>query len=322
MATKHFWAGVDIGGTKTAIVLSAAPPAVLHRAEFPTLPADGPDPALRSIFAALRQALAAQGPDAALEGIGVSCGSPLDALAGVIQAPPNLWTWVDVPIVSILQKEFGVPCHLENDANAGAVAEHRFGTGRGTDHMLFLTMGTGFGAGIIANGKLYRGATGMAGEIGHVRLTSSGPIGYHKAGSVEGWVSGGGLAQVAATALHRAQRQGRHSALAERFQSNGQVSARDIAEAARAGDPLAKRVIRSTGVRLGRTLAILVDLFNPQRIVIGGLAMRIGEPLLAPARATLAREALPGSVAACQVVPAQLGESIGDAAALAIAMGI
>jgi glucokinase len=322
MATKHFWAGVDIGGTKTAIVLSADPPAVLERTEFPTLPADGPEPALKSIFAALHRALAAQGPDAALEGIGVSCGSPLDAVAGVIQAPPNLWTWVDVPIVSILQKEFGVPCHLENDANAGAVAEHRFGTGRGTDHMLFLTMGTGFGAGIIANGKLYRGATGMAGEIGHVRLTSSGPIGYHKAGSVEGWVSGGGLAQVAATALHRAQRQGRHSALAERFQSNGQVSARDIAEAARAGDPLAKRVIRSTGVRLGRTLAILVDLFNPQRIVIGGLAMRIGEPLLAPARATLAREALPGSVAACQVVPAQLGESIGDAAALAIAMGI
>jgi glucokinase len=322
MATKHFWAGVDIGGTKTAIVLSAAPPAVLHRAEFPTLPADGPDPALRSIFAALRQALAAQGPDAALEGIGVSCGSPLDALAGVIQAPPNLWTWVDVPIVSLLQREFGVPCHLENDANAGAVAEHRFGAGRGADHMLFLTMGTGFGAGIIANGKLYRGANGMAGEIGHVRLTPSGPVGYHKAGSVEGWVSGGGMAQVAATAIHRAQRQGRRTALAECLQSNGNVSARDIAQAARAGDPLAKRVIRSTGVRLGRTLAILVDLFNPQRIVIGGLAMRIGEPLLAPARATLAREALPASVAACQVVPAQLGESIGDAAALAIALGI
>jgi glucokinase len=322
MAAKHFWAGVDIGGTKTAIVLSADPPAVDHRIEFPTLPADGPEPALRSIRSALRQALSGQGSGAELRGIGVSCGGPLDAVGGVIQAPPNLWTWVDVPIVSILQKEFGVPCQLENDANAGAVAEHRFGAGRGTDHMLFLTMGTGFGAGIIANGKLYRGANGMAGEIGHVRLTRSGPVGYHKAGSVEGWVSGGGVAQVAAAAIQAAQRQGRQSALSQLLRENGQVSARDVADAARADDPLAKRVIRATGVRLGRTLAILVDLFNPQRIVIGGLAMRIGEPLLAPARAILAREALASSVADCEIVPAQLGERIGDAAALAIAMGI
>jgi glucokinase len=317
---QRLWAGVDIGGTKTAVVLSAAPPDVLSRIEFPTLPVRGPEPAIRKIVDALRGQLAAQGATpGALHGIGISCGGPLDSNAGVIQAPPNLSTWVDVPIADILAGEFKCQVSLENDANAGAVAEHRFGAGKGTRNMVFITMGTGFGAGVILNGRLYSGTNGMAGEIGHVRLTRTGPVGYHKAGSAEGWASGGGMAQVAERALKAAERSGKKTVLMDAAKGR-RVTAKDVGLAAQAGDAVALSIVRTSGRRMGEALAILVDLFNPECIVIGGLAMRLGELILAPARTTMRKEALPQAAAVCRVVPATLGESIGDVAALCIAM--
>jgi glucokinase len=318
--SRLLWAGIDIGGTKTAVVVSANPPDVLSRTEFPTLPANGPQPAIEQVKATLRNML--QELDAgneSLAGIGVSCGGPLDSEHGIIQAPPNLSTWIDVPIVEILASEFGCPVCLENDANAGAVAEHRYGTGKGSHNMVFLTMGTGFGAGMILDGRIYRGTNGMAGEIGHVRLTADGPVGYHKAGSAEGWVSGGGLAQWATSAVMAARNSGETSTLLELPQDR-QVTARDVGLAAENGDELARRIVTQCGEKLGMALAILVDILNPERIVIGGLAMRLGDLLLEPARRTLAAEALQPSVSVCQVVPAALGEIIGDVAALCIAM--
>jgi glucokinase len=323
MESGKVWIGVDIGGTKTAVVLSSAPPAMLARIEFPTLPDQGPERAIELIKQSIHKLIDSPGIDTSRLGdIGVSCGGPLDQAAGVIQAPPNLATWIDVPITSILREEFGLACRMENDANAGAVAEHRFGAGQGTRHMIFLTMGTGFGAGVIADGRLLSGARGQAGEIGHVRLTASGPIGYNKAGSVEGWVSGGGMAQVACREVEAVMNSGETNALTLRYRENGGLTARDVAEAAQQGDKLAQRIIRDTGSRLGEALAILVDLFNPERIVIGGLAMRLGENLLAPARLSMEREALPASAKFCQIVPASLGERIGDVAAICVAMGL
>jgi len=315
--SERLWAGVDIGGTKTAVLVSSHPPHVLRRIEFPTLPANGPQPALDRIKSALHDVLSERGASAT--GIGISCGSPLDAERGVIQAPPNLPTWVDIPIVQILADEFGCPAYLENDANAGALAEHRFGAGRGTRNMVFLTMGTGFGAGIIIDGRIYRGANGNAGEIGHVRLTADGPVGYHKAGSAEGWVSGGGLAQWAAGEIGAARERGESSLLLG-LAPDLAITARDVGLAAEKGDPLAARIVAQLGEKLGRALGILVDILNPERIVIGGLAMRLGERLFAPARQSLAEEALPHPAAVCEIVPAALGESIGDVAALCIAM--
>jgi glucokinase len=317
------WIGVDIGGTKTAVVISSEPPAMLARIEFPTLPNQGPERAIGIIKQSIHQVIASSGlGKSSIAGIGVSCGGPLDQVAGVIKAPPNLATWVDVPITAILQREFGIECRMENDANAGAVAEHRFGAGHGTRHMIFLTMGTGLGAGIITDGRLLSGASGQAGEIGHVRLSSTGPIGYHKAGSVEGWASGGGMAQVAHQEVLAAIKRGEATALSGKLHDNGALTAKDVADAAHQGDELARRIIESTGTRLGEALAILVDLFNPERIVIGGLAMRLGERLLQPARLAMAREALADSAKICQVVPALLGEKIGDVAAICVAMGI
>ena len=318
--SRDLWVGVDIGGTKTAVVMARKPPETLARTEFATLPANGPQPAIEQMLAVTYRMLGEMGagPDA-IRGIGISCGGPLNPHTGVIQAPPNLPTWVDVPIVEILRKEFGCPVVLENDANAGALAEHRYGAGQGTRNMVFLTMGTGLGAGIIVEKKLYAGSSDLAGEVGHVRLTRTGPVGHNKAGSVEGWASGGGLAQIAATMLKAARRQGRASSLLD-LPADRKITAKDVGVAAENGDAVARSIIRACGRKLGLALAILVDVLNPDRIVIGGLAMRLGDLLLDPARRSLRKEALAPALAVCTVVPATLGESIGDVAALCIAM--
>ena len=313
---KKIYVGVDIGGTKTAVVLSSHPPECLGRIEFPTLPEQGPERALRLIVESARSLLAEHGfAEEAIAAIGVSCGSPLDRVRGIIQAPPNLPTWVDVPIRKLLEEEFHVPCRVENDANAGAVAEHRFGAGVGAEHMIFLTLGTGLGAGIIAAGALYLGANGDAGEIGHVRLSPTGPVGYHKAGSIEGWSSGGGIAQLAQQMVALSKR-------STSLRGGGELTARDVGQAAQAGDAVARSILRRSGERLGEALAMLIDVLNPQRIVLGGLAWRMGDHLLVPMRRVMEREALPQTLRACEIVPAALGERIGDVSALCVAMGL
>jgi glucokinase len=316
------WLGIDIGGTKTAVLISKEPPEVLWREQFLTCPEKGPEYALDLIIGKSRELLARLSIEKkSLRGIGVSCGNPMDRLAGIIQSPPNLVTWKNVPIKTIMEREFGARCLLENDANAGAVAEFRFGAGRGCQNMVFLTMGTGLGAGLILDGRLFRGTNNYAGEVGHIRLTPAGPVGYNKAGSVEGWGSGGGMAQVAAMRLAEAQARGETSLLSE-YSADGQpLTALHVGKAAERGDRLAQAIIRSTGERLGELLALLVDLLNPERILIGGLALRLGDALLNPAREVMIREALPQSSPLCQVVPAGLGERIGDLAALCVAMG-
>ena len=320
---KKIWVGIDVGGTKTAVVLSSQLPEVLARAEFATRPAKGPQNTLNLIRKAIPDLIAQIGMDRdAIERIGVSCGGPLDRVRGIIQTPPNLATWVNVPIKTILESEFKVECLVENDANAGAVAEHRFGAGKGFDNMVFLTMGTGLGAGIIAGGKLYRGATDLAGEIGHVRLTRAGPVGHNKQGSAEGWASGGGVMQLAARSVAEAHKKREKTLLAELIKTGKPLTAREVGAAARKGDAVALEILRTTGEHLGEVLAILVDVLNPSRVVIGGLAMRLGDMLLDPARRAMFREALEPAAHACEIVPAGLGETIGDIAALCVAAGI
>jgi glucokinase len=318
--SRGIFAGVDIGGTKTAIVLSSKPPTVLKRVMFPTLPAKGPKRAIDQIMASVHESLSSQclGVND-LIAVGVSCGGPLDPLAGVIQSPPNLLSWKEVPIKALLEREFGVKTFLENDANAGALAEHQFGAGRGVNNLVFLTMGTGLGAGLILNGQLYRGSTHAAGEIGHVRLTRSGPNGYNKVGTAEGWASGAGMAKVARIALDKALEKGVATLLA---QSNNSVAitAQTVWEAAQSGDAVAQTVVRTCGKRLGEAIAILIDILNPDRVVVGGLAVRMGEALLGPAREVVAKEALPSAYGMVEIVAAELGEDIGDVAALCVAM--
>ena len=299
---KKILVGIDVGGTKTAVVLSHQPPEVVARAEFATRPAKGPQPALNLIKKTIHDLLSEKGLDVStILRLGVSCGGPLDRLRGIIQSPPNLPTWEDVPLKAILEEEFKVECLVENDANAGAVAEHRFGAGKGCQNMVFLTMGTGLGAGIITDGRLYRGTNDLAGEVGHLRLTRTGPIGHNKAGSAEGWASGGGMAQLAAQSVAAAQKKGRKSLLAEHVRSGKPITAREVGAAAQKGDAVALDIVRSTGERLGEVLAILVDVLNGTRrhrwigTALGRLAARAGAARAAARSAGAIGQRMPGS---------------------------
>jgi glucokinase len=311
-------AGVDVGGTKCAVSVGAVAggaPRILGKRRFPT-PA-GPAAALGRIIDELAALCGELG--VAPAAVGVSCGGPLDSARGLVLSPPNLSGWDAVDVLTPLRARLGAPAALQNDANACALAEWRWGAGRGLRHVVFLTFGTGMGAGLILDGRLYVGASDMAGEVGHVRLAAHGPAGYGKLGSFEGFCSGGGIARLARGYVEAELQLGRQPALCPRAEELPALSAEAVALAARAGDPLALRVFDEVARRLGQGLALLIDVLNPERVVIGSIFARQRE-LLEPAMLrVLAAECLPQALAACAVVPAQLGEQVGDYAALAVA---
>lgn len=280
--------GIDIGGTKCAVVRGNEAGEILGKRKFPTRDRDS---TLEAIFDSVQALWSDQ-----VAAIGVSCGGPLDGHRGVILGPPNLPGWEEVFIVRMLEERFHVPARLANDADACAVAEWKFGAGKGCENLVFLTFGTGLGAGLILHGRLYPGASGMAGEVGHVRLYPQGHVGYGKAGSFEGYVSGGGIAQY------------------------GLGDAASLGDRAAAGDQEAIGLWQRVGEDLGRLLALLMDILNPEMIVIGSIYVRAGTYMQEAMERVLKEEALAGSRRVCRIVPAALGESLGDMAALGIAM--
>lgn len=304
--------GFDIGGTKCAVCLGQATGGrvtLLGRKAIPTDLSVPPETMLTRLTAIADTLTDGARPHA----VGISCGGPLDAESGRILSPPNLPGWDDVPVVPLLSARYGVPVSLCNDADAGALAEWRWGAGAGCRHMLFLTFGTGLGAGLILNGRLYRGACGMAGELGHIRLAPTGPVGYGKSGSFEGFCSGGGIARLAAQYAEESRRRGVIPAYPDG------AAAKDVAEAARAGDETAGRVFTTCAQKLGEGLSAVIDLLNPECIVIGSLFGRCHDLLWEKTAAVIRAEALARSAEVCRIVPAALGESIGDYAALAAA---
>jgi glucokinase len=253
---------------------------------------------------------------------GVSCGGPLDSRRGLILSPPNLPGWDGVDVLTPLRAAFGAPAARQNDANACALAEWRWGAGQGCSSMIFLTFGTGMGAGLILDGRLYAGASDMAGEVGHVRLAEWGPAGYGKLGSFEGFCSGGGIAQLGRQAAEAALQQGRPPAWCPRREAMAGVSAELLAEAANGGEPLALQLLELVGRRLGQGLALLIDILNPELLVIGSIFARQRALIEPPMLAVLRAECLPHALGACRVAPAGLGEQVGDLAALAVARSI
>jgi glucokinase len=303
--------GVDIGGTKCAVVCGDRG-GIVRKIRFETT---SKDETIQNIISAIRTL---GGGDA----IGISCGGPLDANKGLILSPPNLIGWDNVPIVEMLQTEFGVPAYLCNDADACALAEWQYGAGKGTENMIFLTFGTGMGAGLILGGRLYRGACGMAGEIGHVRIAPFGPTGYGKIGSFEGFCSGGGIAQLGKTlALEKLQRGETLPYCKSKNELDG-ITAKLLAEHARAGDETALETYRLCAEKLGAGLSILVDILNPEVIVIGSIFARAEDLLRETMEGVLKREALHHALGQCRILPAALGEAIGDYAALAVSYGV
>ena len=254
------------------------------------------------------------------EKIGISCGGPLNSSTGTIEGPPNLPGWNNVKITDILEKHYGVCARLENDANACAVAEWKFGAGRGASNMVFLTFGTGLGAGLILNGRLYSGTNDNAGEVGHIRLDRFGPVGYGKSGSFEGFCSGGGLAQLGYIKALEKSQSGIYPSYFKKGMTVADVTAKTVADAADAGDETAIEVYRICAEQLGRGLSVLIDIINPEKIVIGSIFARSENLIRESMEKIIREEALPQAAGCCKVVPALLGERIGDYAAIATAL--
>lgn len=298
--------GIDIGGTKCAVSVYRRGRPVRDLGRFPTgRPA--------ATLAEIGRVIAAHGP-ARGAAFGIACGGPLDAARGLVLSPPNLPGWDRVAVGRHFERHFGGRAFLMNDANANALAEWRFGAGRGSRTMIFLTAGTGMGGGLIVDGRLLEGACGNAGEVGHLRLADHGPVGYHKAGSFEGFCSGGGLAQLVHF-LPAASRPADPAAWSAQH-----PTAHAIAIAARRGEPTARAIFAESGRRLGQALALLIDTLNPDRLVLGSLWLRCRDLLGPEMRRVLRAEALPASRRACRIVPSRLGEELGNYGAICAAL--
>jgi glucokinase len=303
--------GLDIGGTKLACVEGTAAGRILGRQETPTLavePFGRRFPAIVAMIESQLQSARAAGREAVA--LSVSVGGPLKIAEGILLNPPHLPGWHDVRLKHHLAQAFPrLPIFIEHDGNAGALAEFYFGVGRSRSdlrHLVFLTFGTGLGAGFILNGQILRGASDTAGEVGHWRLSKDGPVGFGKKGSWEAFSSGAGLVLLA------------NRLFPSRWPLETPI--RDVVHAVASGDADGLAVAQEAGRRMGQGLALLIDALNPQVIVLGSLAVVLGERILGPARQVVAEEALPQAAAACEILPSVLGNEIGDLASLMAAL--
>jgi len=315
--------GIDIGGTKCAIIIGSILQdeiTITGKSVFPTETAKGFSHTLQNIYTHIDAELIKTGLTSQdIAAIGISCGGPLDSKKGIVMSPPNLPGWDNIPIVELLEKKYGVRTALQNDANACALAEWKYGAGRGYENVIFLTFGTGMGSGLILNGRLYAGTNDMAGEVGHIRLERTGPVGYGKAGSFEGFCSGGGIAQLAQTKALEKLQMGEKVSFCESFEQLNGITAKSVAEAAFAGDEAAIEVYRICANYLGKALSVLIDILNPEVIVLGSIYGRAQALIEPEMRKVILRECVSHSHRVCQIVSAGLGESIGDYAALSVA---
>ena len=320
---RDYWLGLDVGGTKCAVLLARVDHGIqiVDKIRFATHSEKGFEYAYNLLCETMEEILARNGLGFdRVNAIGVSCGGPLDSRSGVVLCPPNLPGWVNIPLRKMLSEKYGVPAHIQNDANACALVEWKLGAGRGTQNMIFLTMGTGMGGGVIAEGQLLRGHTDMGGEIGHLRLSEDGPVGFGKAGSFEGYTSGGGIGRQAVALTQEMAAAGNPPAWLRDGHGEDEIDAKLMADYARAGDPDAIAFWNHIGTMLGKGLALLVDSFNPECIVIGSIFVRC-EDLLRPAmEEELKKEAIEFSLNGLRVVPAGTGESLGDLASIMVAL--
>jgi glucokinase len=318
-------AGIDIGGTKCAVILGSVDnegkPLIIDKTFISTK--DYPDPyqMISRMQQDLELLLSRHQVDIKdLASIGISCGGPLDSVKGIVLSPPNLPGWDEIPIVKLFEDKFGVPTAIQNDANACALVEWMMGAGRGTRNMIFLTFGTGMGAGLILNGQLYAGTNDLGGEVGHMRLAPDGPVGFGKAGSFEGFCSGGGIAQLAKSIVSEKLKSNQPVGFCPTPEMIGEIDAKMVFLAAQDGDSVALEIIKISADYLGMGLSILIDVLNPECIVIGSIYAR-NEDLFKPLiEKVMQREAIPSALDVCKIKPAELGDSIGDYAALCVAL--
>ncbi|HEV7215362.1 MAG TPA: ROK family protein [Chloroflexota bacterium] len=310
-------AGVDLGGTNVRTCVARADGAILAQARTPT-PADaGPAAVVERIVAGVRQVAKTAGVAVTqLVGVGVGAPGPLDMHSGVVFSPPNLAGWHDVPLAAMLRDALGIPANIGNDANLAAVGERTFGAGRGIDNLVYMTVSTGIGGGVIIAGRLFVGSSGTAGEIGHMTVDLNGP--RCKCGNT------GCLEAIAAgPAIARAGREAACGEAGSRLLALAggdaeKVTTSLVVQAAQEGDGIAQAVFTRAAEAIGVGCVNLVNLFNPRRIIIGGGVAQAGELLFTPVRRIVAERALASPRDACTIVPAGLGDDCGLYGAVAL----
>ena len=301
---------IDLGGTKifTAIITSKGQ--VIARKRRLTLADEGPGVVIKRIFSVIDHLLSQRKLNSSqLYAISIGAAGAIDFERGLVTSSPHLPGWHDVPLRDIVKEKYKVNTFLINDASAAALGEHHFGAGQGVNNLILLTVGTGIGGGIIIDGRLYCGANGSAGEIGHTTIDVNGTrCSCGNSGCLETFVSGTAVAEEAIKRI----RQGERSALTEIVGGKIEnITAEKVSAAAQDGDSLASEVILKAATYLGIGLANLVNIFNPEMIIIGGGIAKMGDPLLNPARQAVRERAFQLAAQAVQVVPAQLGDDAG-----------
>ena len=308
--------GIDIGGTKLAAGVVSAGGRLLSSFQTPTL--SGPEVVLAQLAELSRQAVAASGLDwDAIAAVGVGCGGPLDPLRGVVLNPLCLPGWTEVAVVEYFRAAFSRPTFLDNDGNAAALGEQRFGAGRGVANLVYLTLSTGIGGGVIVEGRILRGAGGNAGEFGHMSVAYAGRRCECGArGCLQAYASGSSLARRAREALAT----GATSIMPELAGAAQAVTSQTVVEAMRLGDDLAGELWAETITVLAAGLANIINLFNPARIILGGGLTNAGDALFEPLRRSALGRALAPLGSEVAIVPAQLGSQVGIYGAAAVAL--
>jgi glucokinase len=298
--------GVDVGGTLLRAARFAPGFALVERVEQSTDPSLGTDAVLDRLVETIRQVLP-ESPEE-LEGIGLVLPGPLDPESGVVIAPPNL-PFRDVPVARILQDALGRAVYIGKDTDLAGLAEHTFGAGKGVQSMIYMTIGTGIGGGLILNGRLHTGR-GQGGEIGHMVVDPDGPLcGCGSPGHLEALASGTAIARTARAMVEAGER----SLIAELVDGNtSQITARVVGEAARRGDALALTIVTQAGRYIGMGIASLMAALNPDLFVLGGGVTRLGRLLFDPIHEAVREYAMhPRFYENTPIVPAQLGEDVG-----------
>ncbi|MCA3748414.1 MAG: ROK family protein [Rubrobacter sp.] len=310
-------AAIDLGATSIDVALTTLGGEIVARKGEPADIKDGPKPILRRVKEMLGELVEEQGthPDEVL-GIGVGVPGPVEQAAGVLRSPPIMPGWDRFPIRSAFAGEYAAPVFVDNDVNVMALGEHWGGVGRGVDNLLFIKVGTGIGGGIIADGRLYRGTQGCAGDIGHICVDPNGPV--CTCGNLGCLEAMAGAPAIVLEAERRA-REGRSPVLAEILEEKGELTAVDVGRAAGLGDYEALQVVRRSGRLIGQVLATLVSVLNPSLIVIGGGVSQIGHSFLAEIRSAVYRRSLPLATRNLPIVLSELENDAGIVGASVLA---
>lgn len=304
---KDLIVAVDLGGTNIRAAVYAASGNLLKRTSRATLAEEGAEPVFSRIVLSLRHVI---DDWSRVRGIGIGAPGPLDPWRGIIHSAPNLQGMIDFPLKARLEDEFDVPTFVGNDANLAALGEHRYGAGRGFTHMIYMTISTGIGGGIIADDKLFLGSRGFAGEVGHQTLEAHGPrCNCGNVGCLEQLAAGPALARNAREALHT----GRVSKIRDLVDGDlEQITGREVTEAAHAGDALAREILERAGFYIGLGMVNLLHHFDTQLFVLGGsIAMHAWDFLYPPILATLDKHAMPSMRQDVRVVRTELGDDVG-----------